>query len=68
MAIQKGHKIDQHLPSQDPPKFTQIWIFWLENITSGNPAVHSDQMASGEVDLVRNRPENPEPILQNPML
>jgi hypothetical protein len=22
---------------QDPPKFTQIWIFWFENIPSGNP-------------------------------
>jgi hypothetical protein len=21
----------QHLPSQDPPKFTQIGIFWFEN-------------------------------------
>jgi hypothetical protein len=22
---------------QDPPKFTQIWIFWFENKPSGNP-------------------------------
>jgi hypothetical protein len=25
-----GHKIDQHLPSQDRPKFTQIVIFGLK--------------------------------------
>jgi hypothetical protein len=24
---------------QDPAKFTQIWIFWFENKTSGNPAL-----------------------------
>jgi hypothetical protein len=24
------HKIYQHLPLQDPPKFTQIWIFGLK--------------------------------------
>jgi hypothetical protein len=24
------HKIYQHLPLQDPPKFTQIWIFGSE--------------------------------------
>jgi hypothetical protein len=23
-------KIDHHLPLQDPPKFTQIWIFGLK--------------------------------------
>jgi hypothetical protein len=23
---------------QDPPKFTQIGIFWFENLHSGNPA------------------------------
>jgi hypothetical protein len=28
----------QHRPLQDPPKFTQIGIFWSENIPSGNPA------------------------------
>jgi hypothetical protein len=27
-----------HLPLQDPPKFTQIWIFGFENKPSGNPA------------------------------
>jgi hypothetical protein len=30
-------KIYKRLPLQDPPKFTQIWIFWLENIPSGSP-------------------------------
>jgi hypothetical protein len=25
-----GNKIYQHLPLQDPPKFTQIWIFGLK--------------------------------------
>jgi hypothetical protein len=24
------HKIYHHLPLQDPPKFTQIWIFGLK--------------------------------------
>jgi hypothetical protein len=24
------YQIDQHLPLQDPPKFTQIWIFGLK--------------------------------------
>jgi hypothetical protein len=28
----------KHLPWKDPPKFTQIVIFWFENILSGNPA------------------------------
>jgi hypothetical protein len=28
--------MDQNLPLQDPPKFTQIWI-WFENKPSGNP-------------------------------
>jgi hypothetical protein len=32
-----GPKICQHLPSQDPPKFTQIGIFSFENKPSGNP-------------------------------
>jgi hypothetical protein len=32
-----GHKIYQYLPFQDPPKFTQIVIFGLENKPSGNP-------------------------------
>jgi hypothetical protein len=37
--IPNGHKIYQHLPSQDPPKYTQIGIYvGLENIPSGNPA------------------------------
>jgi hypothetical protein len=26
-----GRKIDQHVPLQDPPKFTQIGSFWFEN-------------------------------------
>jgi hypothetical protein len=28
--ITKRGKIYQHLPLQDPPKFTQIWIFGLK--------------------------------------
>jgi hypothetical protein len=28
--ITKDRKMDQHLPVQDPPKFTQIWIFGLK--------------------------------------
>jgi hypothetical protein len=31
------NKFCQHLPLQDPPKCTQIWIFWFENKPSGNP-------------------------------
>jgi hypothetical protein len=30
---QTGRKIDQHLPLQDPPKFTQIGIFGLNLAT-----------------------------------
>jgi hypothetical protein len=32
MAVKRpnGHKIYQHLPLLDPPKFTQIWIFCLK--------------------------------------
>jgi hypothetical protein len=29
----------QHLPLLDPPKFTQIWDFWLEKKPSGNPVI-----------------------------
>jgi hypothetical protein len=42
--LTKDRKMDQvsinlyqHLPLQDPPKFTQIWDFWFENKPSGNP-------------------------------
>jgi hypothetical protein len=28
----------QHFPLQDPPKYTQIWIFGLKKVPSGNPA------------------------------
>jgi hypothetical protein len=30
-------KIHKHSPLQGPPKFTQNWDFWFENIPSGNP-------------------------------
>jgi hypothetical protein len=32
-----GHIIYPHFQLQDPAKFTQIRIFWFENIPSGNP-------------------------------
>jgi hypothetical protein len=32
------HIIYHHLPLQDSPKFTQIGIFGLKNMPSGNPA------------------------------
>jgi hypothetical protein len=35
--IPNGHKIYQYVPFQGPPKYTQIGIFWFENIPSGNP-------------------------------
>jgi hypothetical protein len=35
--IPNGHKLYQHFPFQDPPKYTQIGIFGFENIPSGNP-------------------------------
>jgi hypothetical protein len=37
--IPNGQKIHQHFSFQGTPKFTQIGIFWLETIPSGNPAV-----------------------------
>jgi hypothetical protein len=38
--IPNGQKIYQHLPLQDPPKFThpnKNWDLWFENMPSGNP-------------------------------
>jgi hypothetical protein len=37
-----GHKIYQHFPLQDPPKFTQIGMFWFENKPSGIPGTYHD--------------------------
>jgi ryanodine receptor 2 len=36
---------------KDPPKFTQIWIFWFENMPSGNPEF--DQITAETVSLNR---------------
>jgi hypothetical protein len=36
--IPNSRKIKQHLPWQYSPEFTQIGIFWLENMPSGIPA------------------------------
>jgi hypothetical protein len=39
--VPNGHRIYQmakHLRLQDPPKFSQIWDFWSENMPSGNRA------------------------------
>jgi hypothetical protein len=33
-----GYKIYQHLPLENPQKFTQIWDFCFENVPSGTPA------------------------------
>jgi hypothetical protein len=35
--IPNDHKMYEHLPLQDPPKFSQIGIFGLQNMPSGNP-------------------------------
>jgi hypothetical protein len=38
LSIPNGNRIYQHLPLQDPTKFTQIWIFGLKiYAASGNP-------------------------------
>jgi hypothetical protein len=37
ISYSKWHKIYQHLPLQDPSKFTQNWYFWFEKTPSGNP-------------------------------
>jgi hypothetical protein len=34
----------KYLPVQDPPKFTQIWIFWFENKPSGNPGLDTPSL------------------------
>jgi hypothetical protein len=47
--IPNGHKIYQHLPLQDPSKFTPIGIFGLKNIPSGNPALYHNRF----VDFVQ---------------
>jgi hypothetical protein len=43
----------KHLPQQDPPKFTQIGIFGLKKMPSGNPA-HGALLKT--VNFGENRP------------
>jgi hypothetical protein len=44
-------KIDQHLPLQDPPKFTQIVIFGLK--MRHLATLHGRKMAPKNVDLIQ---------------
>jgi hypothetical protein len=37
--MRNDHKIYQHIPLQDPPKFTQNGILGFENAPPGNPAL-----------------------------
>jgi hypothetical protein len=46
-----GHKIDQHLPLQGPPKFTPIGIFGSESKPSGNPDLDPVGLEPGEEDV-----------------
>jgi hypothetical protein len=47
------HKIYQNLPLQDHPKFTQITIFWSDNIPSGNPAFQTtSRFLSAIIDFI----------------
>jgi hypothetical protein len=39
--ILNGHIIYQSFPLQGHPKFTQIGIFWFDNVPSGNPLLLS---------------------------
>jgi hypothetical protein len=41
LNIPNGYKIYQHFSFKGPPKFTQIGIFGLKKIPSGNPASES---------------------------
>jgi hypothetical protein len=43
--IPNGHKIQQHLPSKGPPKFTQIWTYWFENKPFGNTGLKLYQIS-----------------------
>jgi hypothetical protein len=52
-----GHKISQHLPLQDPTKFTQIGIW--ENMPSGTPARESRHEPEGN-DCVGDGPPDDE--------
>jgi hypothetical protein len=48
---QNSHTKCQHLPLQDLPKFTQIWIFCLhKNIPSGNSASLARKKAKHDSD------------------
>jgi hypothetical protein len=40
IKIPNDAEIHQNFPTQDPPKYTHIGIFGMENIPSGNPAWH----------------------------
>jgi hypothetical protein len=53
-----GHKIDKHLPLQDPPKFTQIGIFWFENVPSGKPSNLPAEAANELAAIVRQETGN----------
>jgi hypothetical protein len=40
LKFSSGHTMRQPSPFQGPPKFSQIGIFWLEKIPSGNPVYY----------------------------
>jgi hypothetical protein len=50
LNIPSDRKIYQYFPLPGPPKFTQIGIFWFENIPSGNPAFVRERVARKERD------------------
>jgi hypothetical protein len=45
-SMSNGQKIDQHFPFQSPPKFSQIGIFGINNMPSGNPGVKREPTAA----------------------
>jgi hypothetical protein len=49
--IPNGHKMYQHFPLQDPPKYTKIGIFGFKNIPSGKPGANQCANLALPLDL-----------------
>jgi hypothetical protein len=52
--IPNGYDIYQHLPLQDPSKFTQLGYFWFENM----PAIWQPWSGSKKTRLTRKASHN----------
>jgi hypothetical protein len=60
LNITNGHKIyHHHLPSQDPPEFTQIGIFGFKICHLATPIIGIDDKHVKEFPRAAARPANP---------